>query len=110
MVLIPLVGVFAAWVTWESKVTPHVDQVFKSKEIVISFHQEIDKKIATGEITKDEAIYIFKRNALKSNELELGLAASFKEMLTFLFLVLSICIFATIIRALILEVKSDWKL
>jgi len=110
VILIPLVGVLFAWATWEAKITPYVDQVIVSKEVVVNFQQQIDQKIANGEITKDEAIYIYKRNALKSNELEVELASGFKAVMVFIFLVISFCILATIIRTLMLEIKSDWKL
>jgi hypothetical protein len=110
MILMPLFGVLFAWATWEVKITPYVDKVFISKQALIDFHKAIDTKIVTGEITQDEAIYIFKRNALKSNESEVALASSFKAAVVFMLLAISICLFATITRILKLEIRSNWKL
>lgn len=108
--IIPFVGAFAIWCTWELKVVPQVNKVFHFAESTKDFHKKVDAKIVSGKITKDEAIYILKQNTLNLQESDMKLAAGFKAVLTFLFLGLSVCILFPVIRVIVLEVRSGWKL
>jgi len=108
--LCPLFAMIFIWATWETELTPMVDRVYETKPALIRFHQTMDTKISNGELSKDEAIHIYKRNALDGQEADEEIAELFKFALMFLFLSLSVCILVTSIRVIILEAKSDWKL
>ena len=108
--LIPFIGALFIWGAWQVKVSPWLDRFYETESVIIEFHKEMDRKIASGELTKDEAIFIYKRNAINGQHADEQLVELFKVVLLYLFLGLTLCIFAASIRIIVLEVKGGWEL
>ena len=108
--LVPFIATLFIWGTWETKFSPWVDKIYDAKPDLINFHKVMDNKITKGELTKDQAILIYKRNALDGQEADEEIAGLFKVIVLFSFLSLSVCMLVSSIRVIVLEIKSDWKL
>ncbi|KZX76052.1 hypothetical protein A3715_28045 [Oleiphilus sp. HI0009] len=105
--LIPLIAIIYIWATWQSKINPIMDKVYETGPELVKFHEEINSKLAAGELTKEQVISIYQQNTTNVQKADEDIITNIKSIIFKLFSILSLFALIGSARAIYLEIKRN---
>ena len=104
--LLPIFAVLAAWVAWELKFVPLLDAYGDQGTVLEKQFDRLDRNIASGEITQNDAIKKLKNALIIIQDADEKIAVSVKSGMIFLFLAVGIGAIVGTIRIIFLELRN----